>query len=63
MDLTAAVFVIGDYPQVPWKEAVQNLKRRIIENGWSEINPMTLWLAERKRALELLRANEDEKTR
>lgn len=60
MDLTAAVFVIGDYPQVPWREAVQNLKRRIVENGWNEINPMTLWLAERKRTLELLKAKEIE---
>ena len=47
--LTAAVFMFGGYPQVPFESAIAELKRIIMtQTPCAEICPTTLWMLGRK---------------
>ena len=47
--LTAAVFMFGGYPQVPWDAAVESLKRRVAaETPCGDVTPTALWMLGRR---------------
>ena len=47
--LTAAVFIFGGYPQVPWDAAILHLKKRVMEETpWNCICPTALLILGRK---------------
>ena len=43
--LTAAVFIFGGYPQIPWDTALLHLKKRVMEETpWNCICPTALFI-------------------
>lgn len=47
--LVAAVFVFGDYPQIPWDEAVRRLALKVRHIAkLDEISPTAIWLLGRR---------------
>lgn len=46
--LEYAVWTLGDYPQVPWDEALRRLIDGIKSMGYNELRPFTIWRLGRK---------------